>query len=88
MDCYFKKVIFSLVVINENMEVVSVTAYPTKKTALEAIKEDYERTKQMLEAEGWDEDELSVDEFEISHYWIEYGESSYYAEIKETDLYE
>lgn len=84
-----EKTIYSLVVINEDLEVVSVAAYLTRDKAEDALEQDYKNTKEMLEGEGWGEDELSGDEFDCMHsYWIQYGSSSYYAEIKETTLYE
>ena len=83
------KTIYSLVVINEDMEIVEVSAYLTRDKAEDALEQDYKDTKKMLEAEGWGQDELSGDEFDcMNSYWIQYGSSSYYAEIKEITLYE
>lgn len=84
-----KKKIYNLVVVNEDMEIVDVSSYTDKEAAKNALNEDYKNTKKMLEAEGWEEDVLSVDDFtEGDSYWVQYGESSYYAEVKSGYLYE
>ena len=83
-----KKTIYTLVVINEDMEIVGVSAYTTRDAAENELEADYERMKKTLEAEGWSEDDLDGDEYNPWSYWIQYGDSSYYAEIKETELYD
>ena len=82
------KNIYSLVVINEDMDIVAISSYTNNDTAMKALKDDYEGTKEMLELDGWPEEDLSVDEFEDTHYWIKYGESSYYAEVVSSVLYD
>lgn len=84
---HMKKTIYSLVVINENMEIVGISSYTNRDAAVEALEEDYNNLLKTLEAEGWGEDDLSENEFnEFRSYWVQYGESSYYAEIKENEL--
>ena len=81
--------IFNLVIVNEDMEIVDITSFTTNEAASNALNEDYKYTKEMLEAEGWDEDCLSEDELIPGvSYWIQYGESSYYAEVKKSTLKE
>lgn len=83
------KTIYSLVVINEEQDLVYVAAYPTYDSAIDALEHDYHTTKKMLELEGWSEDKLSGDEYDTGlSYFIQYGSSSYFAKIKETILYE
>jgi len=77
-----KKKIYNVVVLNEGMEIVSIKSYTNEENARKELNEDYERTKKMLEAEGWGEEELSEDEFtEGKSYWLEYGDSDYYGEV-------
>lgn len=77
-----KKKIYNLVIINEDMEIVDITSYTNEDIACKELNEDYKRTKEMLVAEGWGEDDLEVDDFtEGNSYLIQYGESSYYGEV-------
>lgn len=83
------KQVYNLVVVNEDMEVVFVASYLNKKQAQKALNDDYKSTKEMLKAEGWDDDSLTVDDLtDGCNYWIQYGESSYYAEVNGGTLYE
>lgn len=82
-----ERTIHSLVVINEKMEIVSVSAYMNENDATKALADDYAKTRETLKEEGWDADGLDVDELEPNHYRIQYGDSSYCAEVKETTLY-
>lgn len=83
-----ERTIHSLVVINEEMEIVSVSAYQNENDAAKALVDDYTKTKETLKEEGWDTDGLDADELEPNRYRIQYGDSSYCAEVKETTLYE
>ena len=77
-----KKKIYNVVVLNEEMEIVSIKSYTNEENARLALNEDYERTKEMLNEEGWDEEYLGSDDLTPGkNYLIEYGESSYYAEV-------
>ena len=81
--------IYTLTIINENMDIVSTSAYVNREDAKKALAEDYAKTKKMLEFEGWGEEDLESDVFESGHYyWLGYGDSDYYAQINETTLYE
>ena len=83
-----KKIIWHLIVINESMDIVTVASYPDLNKALDALRKDYEMTKEVLKEDGWNEDNLNVDELNGSSYWIEYGENSYYGEVCASQLHE
>ena len=80
------KTIYTLIIINENMEICGAVSFNDKQSAIKELNEDYERTIKMLASEGWEEDDLSVNELEPEFYYVQYGESSYYAEIKDNTL--
>lgn len=82
------KKIWHLIVLNEEMEIVSVESYTEESRALSALRNDYKCTKEMLSHEGWDEENLEVDEISGSSYWLKYGESSYYGEVCASMLHE
>lgn len=81
-----EKKIFTLVVVNEEMEICGCSSYTTIEAARKELKADYNRLKETLKAEGWEDDDLGEDELTDDTYWVKYGESDYYAEIKESVL--
>lgn len=83
------KTIYSLVVINEDMQICAVTSFSNKQDAVKELEEDYHRTIDMLKHEGWDKSDLEENELNLPYaYYIKYGDSSYYAEVKENELYD
>lgn len=82
------KKIWHLIVLNESMEIVSVESYIDEDRALSALRKNYELTKKVLKADGWNEEDLGVDKLNGSSYLIEYGESSYYGEVCASQLHE
>lgn len=81
------KKIWHLIVVNESMEIVSVESYLDEDRALSALRNDYRLTKEVLKEDGWNEDNLNVDELNGSSYWIQYGDSSYYGEVCASQLH-
>jgi hypothetical protein len=78
--------IYTLIIINEDMQIVGTSSYKKREDAVTAMQEDYAMTKVTLKAEGWNDDDLEVDKIYNGSYYIAYGSSSYYAEIKENEL--
>lgn len=76
------RMIYSVVTVNEGMEVVDVRSFTDEKAAREYLNNEYNCTKNMLKYEGWDEDSLSEDELnDGASFQLEYGESAYYCEL-------
>ena len=83
-----KKIIWHMIVVNEEMEIVTVESYTEESRALSALRNDYRLTKEVLKEDGWNEDNLNVNELNGSSYWIQYVDSSYYGEVCASQLHE
>ena len=77
-----KTKIYNLVILNEESEIVEIKSFTNENDARKALNDDYEATKKMLEGEGWNEDDLSADDWsDGNYYFIQYGESSYGGDV-------